>query len=136
MDSIRIYSIIFDSIRSYSTLYDSIRFYAILLILVDSMRFYLIVFGSSRFYPIVSARSAEKIFRFYSILFHSIRFYSIRTILSARSAKRKFFRLPPQASPPSQNLLYYLRKPPGIKTRILSHTTSASLSGTLPILLI
>ena len=35
-----------------------------------------------------------------------------------------------------QNILYYLREPPGTKTRILSHTTSASLSATIPILLI
>ena len=31
----------------------------------------------------------------------------------ARSAKRKFFRLPPRASRPSQLFLYYLREPPG-----------------------
>ena len=58
--------------------------------------------------------------------------WDTNTDTTARSAKRKFFRLPPRASRLSRNILYYLREPLGTKVRILSHTTSASLPAGRP----
>ena len=100
--------------------------------LFDSIRFESILLDSNRSYYCIRAKRGENFWAYMGLPVWLIS----QAKRKLRAARIFFLRLPPQASPPGQNILYYLREPLGAKTRILSHTTSARLPATLPILLL